>query len=44
MQTIYLDGTSLTFEQVSAVAYGGPDAPRVEISAQAARLPRWIRR
>jgi histidine ammonia-lyase len=38
MQTIYLDGTSLTFDQVYAVARGGPNAPRVEISAEAARL------
>ena len=38
METITLDGTSLTFDQVSAVAYGEPDAPRVEISAEAARL------
>ena len=38
MKTIYLDGTSLTFDQVYAVAYGGADAPRVEISAEAARL------
>ncbi|MGB7873994.1 MAG: histidine ammonia-lyase [Anaerolineales bacterium] len=38
METIYLDGTSLTFDQVSAVAYGWPDAPRVEISAEAAKL------
>jgi len=38
MQTIYLDGTSLTFDQVSAVAYGGPNAPSVEISAEAAKL------
>lgn len=35
---ITLDGKSLTFEQVHAIAYGAPDAPRVEISAQAAQL------
>jgi histidine ammonia-lyase len=38
MDTIYLDGTNLTFDQVYAVAYGQPDAPRVGISAGAARL------
>jgi len=38
METITLDGTSLTFDQVSAVAYGQPNAPRVEISAEAAKL------
>ena len=38
MKTIYLDGTSQTFDQVYAVAYGKPNAPRVEISAEAARL------
>jgi histidine ammonia-lyase len=38
METIYLDGTSLTFEQVYAVAYGQPDAPCVEISADAEKL------
>ncbi len=38
MNTIYLDGTSLTFDQVSAVAYGQPNTPRVEISAEAAKL------
>jgi histidine ammonia-lyase len=38
METITLDGTSLTFDQVAAVAYGKPDAPRVEIGAEAARL------
>ncbi|MCZ2126833.1 MAG: histidine ammonia-lyase [Anaerolineales bacterium] len=35
MQTIYLDGKSLTFDQVRAVAYGLPNAPRVEISESA---------
>ena len=38
MKTIFLDGTSLTFDQVYAVAYGQPNAPRVEISADAAKL------
>ena len=38
METITLDGTSLTLIQVYAIAYGQPDAPRVEISAQATRL------
>jgi len=38
METIYLDGTSLTFDQVAAVAYGQPNAPRVEISSDAAKL------
>ncbi len=37
-ETIFLDGKSLTFEQVYAVAHGGPNAPRVEIGAEAARL------
>ncbi len=36
--TIFLDGNSLTFEQVYQVAHGGPNAPRVEISPGAARL------
>lgn len=36
--TILLDGNSLTFEQVYAVAHGGPNAPRVEIGAEVARL------
>lgn len=36
--TILLDGNSLTFQQVYAVAHGGPNAPRVEIGAEAARL------
>ncbi len=35
MDTILLDGTSLTFEQVRAVAYGAPNAPRVEIHPDA---------
>jgi len=38
MEIIYLDGTSLTFDQVYAVAHGGANSPRVEISADAARL------
>ena len=38
METIYLDGTKLTFDQVYAVAYGKPNAPRVEINANAAKL------
>jgi len=38
METIYLDGTSLTFDQVYAIAYGKPSAPRVEISSDAAKL------
>ncbi len=37
MQTIYLDGKSLTFDQVQAIAYGKPNAPRVEISESAKR-------
>jgi histidine ammonia-lyase len=32
---IHLDGQSLTLEQVLAVAYGAPNAPRVELSAGA---------
>jgi histidine ammonia-lyase len=35
MQTILLDGESLTTEQVLAVAYGTPDAPHVALSAVA---------
>lgn len=38
MEIIYLDGTSLTFDQVYAVAYRQPNQPRVEISADAAKL------
>lgn len=38
METIYLDGQSLTFEQVQAVAYGRANAPRVEISDEAKKL------
>ncbi len=40
-ETIFLDGQSLTFEQVDAVAHGGPNAPRVEIAPQAAQ---WVDR
>lgn len=36
--TIPLDGNSLTFEQVYAVAHGGPNAPRIEVGPEAARL------
>ena len=32
---IQLDGTSLTFDQVRAVAYGQPNAPKVQIGAEA---------
>lgn len=38
METIYLDGTSLTFDQVQAAAYGQPDAPHIAISPEAAKL------
>ncbi len=38
MDVISLDGKSLTFEQVAAVAYGQPGSPRVEISPQAQSL------
>lgn len=38
METIYLDGQSLTFAEVKAVAYGKPNAPRVEISDAAKKL------
>ena len=34
---IQLDGTSLTFDQVQAVAYGQPNAPRIEIGAEASQ-------
>ncbi|GAB4486496.1 MAG: histidine ammonia-lyase [Anaerolineales bacterium] len=40
-ETVFLDGQSLTFEQVDAVAHGGPNAPRVEIAPQAAQ---WVNR
>ncbi|MBS1795793.1 MAG: histidine ammonia-lyase [Acidobacteria bacterium] len=36
MQEVVLDGESLTFEEVVAVAYGRPDAPRVRLSERAA--------
>jgi histidine ammonia-lyase len=36
--TIHLNGQSLTFDQVHAVAYGQPNSPRVEISPEAAKL------
>src|SRR6478736_5502767 len=32
MREIVIDGESLTFEQVAAVAYGSPGAPRVMLS------------
>ena len=35
MNTIILDGASLTIDQVITVAYGQPGAPRVELSAEA---------
>lgn len=35
MELILLDGQSLTFEQVIAVAYGEPGAPRVELAEEA---------
>lgn len=35
MNEIILDGESLTFEQVLAVAYGKPNAPRVSLSEKA---------
>lgn len=38
MKTILLDGTSLTFDQVYAVAHGRPNSPRVEISDPAKKL------
>ncbi|MBI5953254.1 MAG: histidine ammonia-lyase [Chloroflexi bacterium] len=38
MDIISLDGQNLTFDQVQAVAYGQPNSPRVEISAEAAKL------
>lgn len=37
METIYLDGTSLTFDQVHDIAHGQPNTPRVEIGADAAK-------
>jgi histidine ammonia-lyase len=38
METIYLDGASLTFDQVYAIAYGKPNSPRVEINDEAKKL------
>lgn len=35
MQLIEIDGESLTFEQVAAVAFGGPGVPRVVLSESA---------
>jgi len=35
LNTIILDGASLTIDQVITVAYGQPGAPRVELSAEA---------
>jgi histidine ammonia-lyase len=35
MPTIFIDGESLTFEQVLAVAYGRPGEPRVELAETA---------
>jgi len=35
MESIVLDGESLTFEQVSSVAYGAPGAPMVAMSSSA---------
>ena len=35
IETVVLDGASLTLEQVLAVAYGEPGAPQVELSATA---------
>src|SRR6478609_286082 len=37
MADIYIDGETLTFEQVIAVAYGGPGSPGVSISEDAVR-------
>ncbi len=34
-ETVFLDGQSLTLDQVLAVAYGAPGQPRVELSAAA---------
>lgn len=38
MDIIYLDGISLTFDQVYAVAHGESNSPRIEISAAASNL------
>ncbi|CAG1772795.1 partial histidine ammonia-lyase, partial [uncultured bacterium] len=35
MESVVIDGASLTIEQVVAVAYGTPGAPRVELSPEA---------
>jgi len=35
IDTIFLDGASLTIDQVLRVAYGQPGAPRIELSAEA---------
>lgn len=35
MQELLIDGEGLTFDQVAAVAYGSPDAPRVVLAEQA---------
>ena len=35
MNEIILDGENLTFEQVLAVAFGKPNAPRVKLSENA---------
>ncbi|HYO88302.1 MAG TPA: aromatic amino acid lyase, partial [Candidatus Limnocylindrales bacterium] len=41
MNRVTLDGESVTLEQVAAVAYGGPAAPRVALaSAAEARVTR----
>jgi histidine ammonia-lyase len=41
MNPILIDGTGLTIEQVAAVAYGAPDAPRVALTGEAqARVTR----
>ncbi|MFN8379636.1 MAG: histidine ammonia-lyase [Anaerolineae bacterium] len=40
METIFLDGEHLTLEQVAAVAFGEPNAPRVELSEAARTLVR----
>ena len=37
LNSIQLDGTSLTFEQVQAVAYGKPNAPQIQIGAESSQ-------
>lgn len=37
MQTIFLDGSSLTFDHVQAVAYGAPGSPSLALGKEAAR-------